>query len=54
MIAPVCGLIALLLYLFEFFCCRFCCARCIQASFLFAAILLQGLTFLVFGTEEFW
>lgn len=53
-IAPLCGLIALILYLFEFFFCRFCCARFIQAFFLGAAEIAQGLTFFAFGSQDFW
>ena len=54
MIAPACALIALILYLVEFFFRRFFCARCIQATFLFAAFITQALTFLAYGTDEFW
>jgi hypothetical protein len=53
-IAPICGLVALILYLWEFFFCRFCCARCIQATFLFAALVTQGLTFFAFNSEDLW
>jgi hypothetical protein len=52
-IAPICGFIALVLYLFELFFVRFRCARFIQIGFVLVTEVALCFTFFAFNTEEY-
>jgi hypothetical protein len=53
-IAPAAGTLALLILLFEFCCARIPCSRPVVGALLMTAQICQGMSLLVFGSEDFW
>lgn len=53
-VAFLAGVIVLLFEIVDFCCCRICCSILIKGVLLLVATIMQGLTFLVFGSVQFW
>jgi hypothetical protein len=53
-VAPMAAGVILLLLLFECFSCRFMCSRLLMGILVLTAQVMQGITFLLFDSEQFW
>ncbi len=52
-VAPMAASATILILLIEFCCCRFICSRLLMGLGLIAALVMQGITFLIFDSEKF-
>ena len=53
-VAPLAATFCLLIVIVEFCCCRFICSRLLMGLGLVCAQIMQGITFLLFDSEQFW
>jgi hypothetical protein len=53
-VAPMAATFCLLIVIVEFCCCRFICSRLFMGLGLVGAQIMQGITFLLFDSEQFW
>lgn len=53
-VAPMAATFCILVVLVEFCCCRFMCSRLFMGLGLVGAQIMQGITFLLFDSEQFW
>lgn len=53
-VAPMAAGVVILIVLLEFCVCRFICSRLLMGLGLLGALIMQGLSFLLFDSEKFW
>ena len=53
-VAPMAAIFCLFIVVVEYCCCRFICSRLLMGLGLVCAQIMQGITFLLFDSEQFW